>query len=216
MTDDDLHDDRERDEADHVDPDLPSENDGNLEGGPVLTPEELDFSNSSSVEELDDSGRYVVSADGDSPKVSQTTGGPGGTDTDRRGGTAGRPPGELPGGTSESPEAARSVLDGELQRTNARYALDIVARLEGEPVRHRTVSNDVVATFENLVRWYAQHVTDSTPTDEVVEILLREASFDAEPATSSLAELLADYDLEQSDSIAELVEAISSELDEDE
>ncbi|MEF8778956.1 MAG: hypothetical protein V5A36_08595, partial [Natronomonas sp.] len=113
-------------------------------------------------------------------------------------------------GAMRSPEAARTLLADELGRSNARYGIDIVARFDGNTVRHRAASDDVIATFENLVQWYARHVTDSTPADEVIDILLREASF-AETETPNLAKLLEAHDLDQSDSIADLVAAIRDE-----
>jgi hypothetical protein len=222
MTDDDPLDDRDKEGDNHVDPDVPSGNEGNADGGRVFTPEELDISDSNNVEQLDNDGRYVVSAGDDPPKA------PNDSESSPSGGrkqpTEGRtPPADAPHGQSgtagpdsdvpRSPEAARSLLADELRRTNARYGLDIVARLEGETVRHRTVSNDVVATFESLVQWYAQHITEDTPTEDVIEILFRESSLGQAPTTPTLAKLLETHDLEETDSIAELVEAIGSELD---
>ena len=95
-------------------------------------------------------------------------------------------------------------------RSNARYGLDIVADFEGDTARHRTVSDDVIATFENLLRWYAGNVTDGMPPDEVVDILFRESTFDT-AETPNLAKLLRDHDLDRTDSIEDLVSAIRDE-----
>lgn len=198
-----------------VDPTPPSEDDA--DGGGVLSPEELDVSDSEYVEQLDDSGRYVVSPGGGPPNVPDSTdetentgGGTTGDGGAARDPSVDVPSSSSPGGGPVSPEAARTLLADELKRTESRYGVDIVARFDGDTVRHRTVSNDVVATFENLVQWYAQHVTDNTPADEVIEILLNESSF-VDPTTPNLAELLDAHDLEKSDSIEELVEAIRVE-----
>lgn len=221
---DNRSDDAEADEEAHVDPDVPSESKTASEGGKVLTPEELEISDSEYVEPLDDDGRYVVSPGGGAPNASRSE-----TEADSRSTAEDAPPGDdrqaaesrpTPSGPRDadqrgatgSPEAARTLLAEELARANARYGLDIVASFDGEPVRHRTVSNDVVGTFENLVRWYARRVADDTPVDQVIEILLSEARFGTE-AEPNLAELLDAHDLDRHDSIADLVEAIRLESD---
>ena len=191
-----------------IDPESPTDPDA--EKGKVLSPEELDVSDSEYVEELDDNGRYVVSPGAGPPNVpdSATGDGPDGTPGERPDPSASdrnREPERL-----RSPETARTVLADELSRSNARYGLDIVAEFEGDTARHRTVSDDVISTFENLVRWYASHVTDGTPPDEVVDILLRESTFET-GETPNLAKLLAAHDLDRTDSIEELVAAIREE-----
>ena len=201
-----MPDDPDPDDDARIDPDSPTG--GDAEEGKVLSPEELDVSESEYVEELDDSGRYVVSAGGGPPNVPDSAKGGDGSDRDRR-----EPPEsdrhrgpERP----RSPETARTLLAEELSRSNARYGLDIVASFEGETARHRTVSDDVISTFEGLVRWYASHVTDGTPPDEVVDILLRESTFET-AETPNLAKLLSAHDLERTDTIEELVAAIREE-----
>lgn len=202
---------------DYVDPDVPTEADTGEEGGSVLSPEELDIADSEYVEPLDDEGRYVVSPGGGPPNVPDSTSeeNPSGQADDRtqhgdRGGVDSHGGHREPQETMKSPETARTLLIEELERSNARYGIDIVARFDGDTARHRTASDDVIATFENLVQWYARHVTDGTPADEVIEILLREASF-VEAETPNLAKLLETHDLDRSDSIADLVAAIRDE-----
>lgn len=191
---------------------------GRPEKGRVLSPNDLDITDDEAVEEIDD-GRYVVSAGGGPPNVpddppdpadsgsgSGEVGGAGIAGGGQQGGHG------APGaGGPASPEAARNLLGEELGRTRARYGIDVVGRFDGESARHRTVSNDVVATFENLVLWYARHVSDDTPAEEVIEILLREASVVPDPGTPNLKELLDKHDLTPHDSIAELVAAITAE-----
>ena len=187
-------------------------------GKKVLSPEELDISDSEYVEKLDDNGRYVVSPGGGPPKVPDSVPDDTSNDTDPRfdGRTdsvsretvsTDRRPSDR---TVASPESARTLLSEELRRSNARYGLDIVGHFEGDTARHRTVSDDVIATFEDLVRWYAGHVTDGTPPDEVVDILLRESTFET-GETPNLAKLLESHGLDQTDSIADLVAAIREE-----
>ena len=212
----DRPDDRDPDD-DYVDPDVPTEPNAADEGGGVLSPEELDISDSEYVESLDDEGRYVVSPGGGPPNVpdstSEETPSNRGEDRSRRTEPANSDAGDghrEPRDAIRSPESARTLLIDELERSNARYGIDIVARFDGNTARHRTASDDVIGTFENLVLWYARHVTDGTPADEVIEILLREASF-VETETPNLAKLLKTHDLDRSDSIADLVSAIRDE-----
>lgn len=212
----DIPDDRDPDD-DYVDPDVPTEPNAADEGGGVLSPEELDISDSEYVESLDDEGRYVVSPGGGPPNVPDSTSeentGNRGEDRSQRAEPANSDAGSghrKPRDTIRSPESARTLLIDELERSNARYGIDIVARFDGNTARHRAASDDVIATFENLVLWYARHVTDGTPADEVIEILLREASF-VETETPNLAKLLKTHDLDRSDSIADLVAAIRDE-----
>jgi hypothetical protein len=188
---------------------------GKTDAGRVLTPTDLDITDDDAVEELED-GRFVVSPGGGPPNVPDGDGTDGGSAPSQRNqGPGTDTQSDATGGSSsggqQSPEAARNLLSEELARTRGRYAMDIVGRFDGEPARHRTVSNDVVATFENLLIWYAQHVTGETPVDEVLDILLHEASIGPEPETPNLADLLEANGLTPEDSIADLVDAIAEE-----
>lgn len=202
---DDIHTDDADDGADESPPAWSDEepNSGS-DAGRVLKPGELDITDDEAVEELEE-GRFVVSASGGPPNV------PDSATSDTTGPAVDSSPGTPTGGAPRSPEAARNLLSRELERTQGRYAVDVVGQFDGEPARHRTVSNDVVATFENLLVWYARYVTQETPVEEVLDILLREASVVPEPDTPNLAELLEANDLTPEDSIAELVDAIADE-----
>lgn len=202
-------------DGDQTDPEIPVEPKLDEEGGPALAPEELDISDSEYVEALDDKGRFVVSPGGGPPNVPDSARDQGGS-TDDRGSSDRSDPSKQsrsqPTDRPASPEVARTLLAEELSRSNARYGLDIVAEFEGNTARHRTVSDDVISTFENLMRWYAGNVTDGTPPDEVVDILLRESTFQTDE-TPNLAKLLDIHDLDRTDSIADLVSAIRAESD---
>ena len=209
---DETPDDPEATDDEHADPEIPAEPELDEEGGPALSPEELDIADSEYVEQLDDNGRYVVSPGGGPPNVPDSMR-EHGSDDDRTSSDrspSSRPTPGQPPHRPASPEVARTLLAEELSRSKARYGLDIVAEFEGNTARHRTVSDDVISTFENLMRWYAGNVTDGTPPDEVVEILLRESTFET-GETPNLAKLLDAHGLEQTDSIAELVSAIRAE-----
>ncbi|ARS88963.1 DUF7500 family protein [Natrarchaeobaculum aegyptiacum] len=209
-----------KDKAD-VPPVLPSEQPGGSDGGGVLSPEDLDISNSPYVAEVSE-GRYVVSADRSPPNVPDRTAA--NPRTEQSGattqGTVDATPGSQPSNQhqpqqgapdrqpAQSPGAARSVLAAELERTDARYAVDIVSRLEGADVRHRTTSDDVVGTFDNLVLWYAQHVATETPTQRTASLLFDRSEFSAPPSPDDIKRTAKRHGLTRSSTIGDLLEAL--------
>lgn len=169
----------------------------------VLDPNELEIGDDEHVEEISEN-RYVVSPNG-TPTVPEDT-----SSDDDMTNTTGS--GEIDSETVEgrplrSPGRARSVLQSELEISNGAYGVDIVGKFDGDTAQHRSVSSDVIKTFEDIVRWYAQNVTDGTPTDEVVNILLDRSSFQPDE-TESLKTLLNDFNLNGEDSINDLAKAI--------
>ncbi|EMA32406.1 DUF7500 family protein [Halobiforma nitratireducens] len=250
-----------KDNAD-VPPVLPSEQQTASEAGGVLSPEDLDISDSPYVSEISD-GRYVVSADKSSPNVpdkseslpsrkSQSSApagsgaGAGGNrnqdpsleaDAGRSHGGAGAPAdrpgpnqgqgqgqgqgqdrrhpreqaadrGRGAGAPIQSPETARSVLADELERVDARYAVDIVSRFGNETVRHRMTSDDVLDTFNSLVFWYARNVARDTRTDRAASLLFAKSDFDAPLSEPQVRTALREHGLDESDSIEDLLESL--------
>lgn len=219
-----------KDKAD-VPPVLPSEQPGGSDGGGVLSPEDLDISNSPYVAEVSE-GRYVVSADRSPPKVPDQTaqnqhaeqsGASGGPAVDpaadsqpsnrhqpRQGAPDSRT--EQPEPTDrqpiQSPGAARAVLAAELEHTDARYAIDIVSRLDGTDVRHRTTSDDVVGTFDNLVMWYAQHVATETSTQRTASLLFERSEFSAPASSAEIKRAARRHGLTRSSTIGDLLDAL--------
>lgn len=171
----------------------------------ALSPDDLDFTDSPYVDEIDD-GRYVVSADrrpSSGSPAQQTRSAASGHQESNANATAGETaaesaatprardstetaeqtpeepsqsqpaaadsseelqtptrepaPSQSPQSvhetqaTSQSPEAARSLLASELEHAEARYAIDIISRFDDETARHRTASDDVVGTFNSLL-----------------------------------------------------------------
>ncbi|OIB57643.1 DUF7500 family protein [Natrialba sp. SSL1] len=263
------------DDAD-VPPVLPSEQPGGNNGGGVLSPDELDFTESPYVAEVSDS-RYVVSADHSPPNVPEETdsstrgentsartqsgSGSGSTsgagtagkgtesDTDRETRSSQHAPmhgqdeaGQEHAGQQQqqgrergnqhqrqrqrqqqpaqdhhqqptpqppqSPEHARSILADELERTDARLAVDIVSRFGNDTVRHRTASDDVVGTFDNLVLWYAQHVARKTPTMRTASLLFAKSEFAPELTETQLRKTAAKHGLDETDTIGDLRDAL--------
>uniref|UniRef100_UPI00311D6EE3 DUF7500 family protein n=1 Tax=Natrarchaeobius halalkaliphilus TaxID=1679091 RepID=UPI00311D6EE3 len=103
---------------------------------------------------------------------------------------------------------ARSVLADELDRTDARFALDIIAQFDRTAVRHRTSSDDVVGTFNNLVLWYAQHVATETPTQRTASLLIERSEFAPPLSPMQLRQAARKHGLDKSSSLGELLEAI--------
>lgn len=207
-----------KDKAD-VPPVLPSEQPGGSDGGGVLSPEDLDISNSPYVAEVSE-GRYVVSADRSPPKVpdSAPASGPSTQHQHQREQhqqDPHQPAPQQPTGAGpdepqphQSPGTARSILASELERTDARYAIDIVSKLEGADVRHRTTSDDVVGTFDNLVMWYSQHVAKETPTQRTASLLLERSEFSAPLSPEEIKRTAKRHGLTRSSTIGDLLDAL--------
>jgi hypothetical protein len=56
--------------------------------------------------------------------------------------------------------------------------VDVAVKAEGTVDSTRIASNNVVEAFEELLVWYARQVDESTPPEEVIEILFAESRFD--------------------------------------
>lgn len=200
-----------------VPPVLPGEKPASSEAGGVLSPEELDFTESPYVAEVSD-GRYVVSADHSPPSVPEDRDVPGENSSDEprsRSGTERRRETDRTGASVDrgqrsvrSPESARSILAEELDRVDSRLAIDIVSRFGDETVGHRITSDDVVRTFDNLVLWYAQNVARSTPTNRTASLLLAKSEFTAAPSPNQIRKTAVKHGLNRSSTIGELLEAI--------
>lgn len=195
-----------------VPPVLPSEQPSGSEGGGgVLSPEDLDFTESPYVAEVSD-GRYVVSSDSP-PNVSESTelaSRSRSNETRPQQSSETAPMDSNPGdrGSIQSPEVARSILADELERANARYALDIVSRFDSRTTRHRTTSDDVVGTFDNLVLWYAQQVATEMPTHRTAAVLLAKSEFSPPLSPAQVRQAARKHGLNKSSTIGELLDAI--------
>ncbi|OVE84994.1 DUF7500 family protein [Natronolimnobius baerhuensis] len=228
----------------------------------ALSPDDLDFTDSPYVDEIDD-GRYVVSADrrpSSGSPAQQTRSAASGHQESNANATAGETaaesaatprardstetaeqtpeepsqsqpaaadsseelqtptrepaPSQSPQSvhetqaTSQSPEAARSLLASELEHAEARYAIDIISRFDDETARHRTASDDVVGTFNSLLFWYARHVSGQTPTNRAASLLLEKSDFTPALSTQQVEQAMRTHGLEESSSLGELLEAL--------
>ena len=207
-----------------VPPVLPSEQPTGSDAGGVLSPDDLDITESPHVAEVEE-GRFVVSADGP-PAVSSRPEPSGSTRSPPREPAREQPapdareslepeadaakPRQPSSGPQpmQSPETARSLLADELARSDARYALDIVSQLNGTTSRHRTTSDDVVGTFDSLVLWYAQNVATETPTQRTASLLFEKSEFTAPLSSRQVRQAAKRHGLTKSSTIGELLEAL--------
>ncbi|THE62938.1 flagella cluster protein [Salinadaptatus halalkaliphilus] len=202
-----------------VPPVLPNEQPTASEAGGVLSPDELDFTDSPHVAEVADD-RYVVSADKRPPTPSNRETNQPDRSSDPSSAHSTPTPSEpsaesatnrQPAATQQpvqSPETARSVLATELERANARYAMDIVSQFNGTTIRHRTTSDDVVGTFDNLVLWYAQHVASDTSTQRTASLLFEKSEFSSPLSPDEVRREAKQRGLSRSSSIGELLDAL--------
>jgi len=173
------------------------------EEGRVLSPEELDIEDDEHVDRLDE-GRFVVSPDGP-PDIGENVG------------NASRDqPEEPPETTKSSPTRLTEPVVHEWLResfanSDARYGFDVTASFDGTVSQQRMTSNDIVTVFESLTLWYARHVDDDTPVEEVLGILLMESNVPVRYPAGSLLALVESTDLDRDDSIADLLAAVEDE-----
>ena len=163
--------------------------------GPVLDPDELDISDDDRVAELDD-GRYVISANDATPKV------PSPEETEPR-----RAPEPQQRPEVDGTAVSRWLADS-FQDDGFTHGFDATVKVDGTVSRHRMVSNDVTATFETLVLWYARQVAGTTPPEEALGLLLANSDLPVRFPTASLHRLLRDLDLAPDDDIRHLLAAV--------
>ena len=87
------------------------------------------------------------------------------------------------------------------------YGIDATLHANGDTTRQRMVSNDVTATFDTLVTWFASNAGPSSPTPEAIGLLLAasETTVDLPPVV--IKRFAASQGLSASDSIGDLVRA---------
>ena len=196
-------------------------------------PEELDFTDDESVVEIGDS-RYVVgtngrpnirraqpdqrlgdetgftSADPESPEERRPPdpgGGPGGA-----AGGGGANPAQNARGTPEvDRQAVSRWLASSFDDDGFTYGIDATLHVDGDTTRQRMVSNDVTATFDSLVTWFASNAGPDSPTPEALGLLLvaSETTVDVPPV--AIKRFAASQGLTASDSIGDLVRAAEEE-----
>ncbi len=203
---------------------------GRPEDGRILSPEELDITESEHVEQIDED-RFVVSSSARAGGVPGNAGQSGEQDGSRPEPTSDQSPdrdGESePVSSAGDTTAARGqdhqrtgeltqeAVHGWLRESFAenpsRYGFDITGTFDGSVSQRRMASNDVVTIFESLVLWYAQQVDSSTPVEEVLGILLMEANVPVKYPPESLQSLVRSAGLGPDDTIADLLAAVEDD-----
>lgn len=161
----------------------------------VLSPDELEITDSERVAELDD-GRFVISPKDGPPVVDY--------DNDES-------EFEFKGTSSSVELTAEDVYSWLAQRAsnaNAVYGFDVTGKFGDRVLHQELYSNDVTATFENLIVWFAQHAGEDTSVEEVLGILLMEANVPIKYPAPTLHALIEDAGLTPNDSIQELLDAV--------
>lgn len=210
------------------------------EEGRVLSPEELDISESEHVEQLDE-GRFVVSPDGPPNVPSQHRQSGSGTQPDSRSRSSrsgqspqdsddteqsqsaperqastpsggGGPDRQSPNTGGElTEEVVHRWLRRSFEGSSSRYAFDVTATFDGQVSQRRMASNDVVTIFESLVLWYAQQVDSDTPVEEILGILLMESNVPIRYPPESIHRLIKSEGLGPDDTIEDLLEAVGDD-----
>lgn len=197
----------------------------------VVDTDDLDISHDEHVAEID-AGRYVITtgsapprpgtngAEDDSEESSAAEGsaaaerGDAGADGD--GGeastteeSADRPEVVLPRDPRKRAILARRLLAERVGAIRADHALVATALVDGSVERHESVSDDVTDVFQSLVSWYAEAVgSGTTPTDEVLGILLLASDVQVTYPGRALAALAAAHGLDRDDSVGDLLDAV--------
>jgi hypothetical protein len=198
------------------------EDGGRPEEGKVLSPEELDISESEHVEQIDED-RFVVSSTARADSRSNLDR-PQQEPTPERGGSGAEsvperdpsPDSTAATGTRQSPETltqeqVHEWLRESFEGNSSRYGFDVTATFDGSVGQRRMASNDVVTIFESLVLWYAQQVDSETPVEEILGILLMEASVPVRYPPESLKRLVKSAGLGPDDTIADLLACVDED-----
>ncbi|TKX38058.1 hypothetical protein EXE51_05570 [Halorubrum sp. CGM5_25_10-8B] len=87
------------------------------------------------------------------------------------------------------------------------YGIDATLHAEGDTTRQRMVSNDVTATFDTLISWFASSAGPSSPTPEAIGLLLAASETTVDLPPVMIKRFAASQGLSASDSIGDLVRA---------
>lgn len=160
----------------------------------VLSPDELEITDSDRVAELDD-GRFVISPK-DGPPVldydedSEFQFKSDSTDN------------EL------SEDEVYAWLSQRASRADAVYGFNVTGKFDDQVFNQELYSNDVTATFENLMVWFAHNAGQNTSVEEVLGILLMESNVPIKYPAVTLHSLIESAELSSDDPIRDLLDAV--------
>ena len=87
------------------------------------------------------------------------------------------------------------------------YGIDATLHANGDTTRQRMVSNDVTATFDTLISWFASNAGPNSPTPEAIGLLLAASETTVDVPPVMIKRFAASQGLSASDSIGDLVRA---------
>ncbi|MFC5278042.1 hypothetical protein ACFPM1_04585 [Halorubrum rubrum] len=196
---------------------------------PPADPDDLDFTDDESVVEIGE-GRYVVGTDG-RPNVRRRSPDPepdpGPADgsgfrspanpspADEREPVAGEQA-RAGGGAGSSGDRGNGGVDCRaVSRWLAEsfdddgfdYGVDVTLHAKGSTARNRMVSNDVTATFDNVLSWFVANAGPGTDPAEALGLLLVAADTPIDVPPVAIKRFAADQGLSANDSIGDLIRA---------
>ncbi|GAB3707359.1 DUF7500 family protein [Halorubrum pallidum] len=144
----------------------------------------------------------------------QAAGGRGGQSAGGQTAPARTPDGHATGGTQHGGgapvvdrQAVSRWLASSFDNDGFTYGIDATLHVNGETTRQRMVSNDVTATFDTLVSWFASNAGPSSPTPEALGLLLVAAETTVDVPPVAIKRFATSQGLTASDTIGDLVRA---------
>lgn len=87
------------------------------------------------------------------------------------------------------------------------YGLDATLHVEGSTTRNRMTSNDVTATFDTLISWFASNAGTDAPPPEALGLLLMAADTPVDLPPVAIKRFAASQGLSATDTIGDLIDA---------
>ncbi|ELZ54654.1 MULTISPECIES: DUF7500 family protein [Halorubrum] len=111
------------------------------------------------------------------------------------------------GGDAVDRQAVSRWLADSFEGDGFAYGIDATLHANGDTTRQRMVSNDVTATFDTLISWFASNAGPSSPTPEAIGLLLAASETTVDVPPVMIKRFAASQGLSASDSIGDLVRA---------
>ncbi|WP_434521204.1 DUF7500 family protein [Halorubrum sp. AS12] len=111
------------------------------------------------------------------------------------------------GGDAVDRQAVSRWLADSFDGDGFAYGIDATLHANGDTTRQRMVSNDVTATFDTLISWFASNAGPSSPTPEAIGLLLAASETTVDIPPVMIKRFAASQGLSASDSIGDLVRA---------
>ena len=112
---------------------------------------------------------------------------------------------------ADSPETDRRAVSRWLATSfdddGFTYGLDATLHVEGSTTRNRMASNDVTATFDTLISWFASNAGTDAPPPEALGLLLMAADTPVDLPPVAIKRFAASQGLSANDTIGDLIEA---------